>query len=604
MNQGDPGDPENQREKRKAPSPTSKPMEASEKDKKKGKITPLLRAFGVLKANVTISSVVKERLRQNICNIPFSQQQNNTQVVQNSLLSQQAIQDKTRQVMTRQVQQDGSTVCQFNGDGGNSYSHHKVNTTTELVFATSPLPRSGVAAQGTTGESGFHTEGERDACLRFCGDLGVAQSLLTSQIQGGNVGTIAFCTSINDRDVQHYKYIEKQHFTRWFGKAIDRVHDIDEHKKSQLSQSVFYQRWSAELTSIPPDKLGIYLHKINSFYTFIGTPFGNSQKEIDSAARYRNLFGSIDGNSLTFKTWWETGHPTLMEMENYDLSKTVGVNSVKNRMVDGLVLSLNRDGYGFVLPIDDTLKSGFVLAVAELKTSDEESGDSGEFNKAMDVIGHLGPAVTNVLFSHASALKSTEKTDTITYERIDALKHSHKGQMPTDFFTMDSPASKLDAGPKKKLAEEKTRNHPGDGRRRSLFALEPNGSRSYDMLTMTNGGIVAERQVCEVTSTPILSPDSFARQIDTVWIEQVNIISADLNTAIAGQESVGEQVTVACTFLTEGYDVIFMKQLTKQYQGASIPLWTELTKLDALIKTATQMGHTMLPRQRETEHWQ
>ena len=55
---------------------------------KKEKLTPLLHAFGVLKANVTIRSVVKERLRQNICNIPFSQQQNNTQVVQNSLLSQ------------------------------------------------------------------------------------------------------------------------------------------------------------------------------------------------------------------------------------------------------------------------------------------------------------------------------------------------------------------------------------------------------------------------------------------------------------------------------------------------------------------------------------
>ena len=584
-----PGDPGNQREKRKSSS-YNRVVAALKKEK----ITPLLRAFLSLKANVTIGRVVKERSRQNICDIPFSQKQNNTQVVQNSLLSQQDIQEKTRQVMTRQVLPDGSQVYQFNGINGNSYSHRSssgAGPKTESVLATSPLPRSGVAAQDSTGESGFRTEEGGNACLRFCGELGVARDLLISQIKEGNVGTIAFCTSINDRDVQNYKYIEKQHFTRWFGKAIDRVHDIDEHKKSQLSQSVFYQRWSAELTSIPPDKLGIYLSKINNFYTFIGTAFGDSQKEIDSAARYRNLFGSIGGQPLTFKTWWEMGHPTLMERENYDLSKTVGVNSVKNRMVDGLVLSLNRDGCGFVLPIDDTLKSGFVLAVAELKTSDEESGDSGEFNKAMDVIGHLGPAVTNVLFSHASALKSTEKTDTITYERIDALKHSHKGQMPTDFFTMDSPASKLDAGPKKKLAEEKTRKYPGDQLRRSLFALGPNGSRSYDMVTMTNGGIVAERQVCEVTSTPILPPDSFARQIDTAWIDQVKIISADLNTAIAGQESVEEQVTVACTFLTEGYDVIFMKQLTKQYQGASIPLWTELKKLDVLIKTARRGPH-------------
>ena len=140
-----PGDPGNQREKRKSRS-YNRVVDALKKEK----ITPLLRAFLSLKANVTISRVVKERSRQNICDIPFSQQQNNTQVVQNSLLSQQAIQEKTRQVMTRQVLQDGSTVYQFNGNNGNSYSHRSnsgAGPKTELVFATSPLPRSGVAAQ-------------------------------------------------------------------------------------------------------------------------------------------------------------------------------------------------------------------------------------------------------------------------------------------------------------------------------------------------------------------------------------------------------------------------------------------------------------------------
>jgi len=67
-----------------------------------------------------------------------------------------------------------------------------------------------------------------------------------------------------------------------------RFHDIDEHKKGQLSQSVFYQRWSAELTSIPPDKIEPYLDKINNFYNFIGEhPF--LRKKSDSFKRYRSF---------------------------------------------------------------------------------------------------------------------------------------------------------------------------------------------------------------------------------------------------------------------------------------------------------------------------
>jgi len=589
-----PGDQGYQGKKRKAQAPTLQLMAPSEKDKKKERITPFAQAFYRLKDNVTGSKVEREDGQLNMCNLPFSAKNNNTQVVQNSLLSQQAIQASTKQVMTRQVQQDGSMVCQFNGNGGNSYSHHNAGAKTEVVFATSSLPRSGVAAQDSTGDRGFHTE-ERDACLSFCGDLGVARELLISQIEQRGVGTIAFCTSTNDRDIQDYKYIEKQHFTRWFGKAIDRIHDIDEHKKGQLSQSVFYQRWSAELTSVPPDQIGFYLDRINYFYLFIGND-RFFKKKSDS---FNEMFGLFKGQPLTFIDWWRIGHPELMKKEDYKLSKMVGVNSVKNRMVDGLVLSLNRAGHGFVLPTDDTIKDGFVRTIAELKTLDEESDDAVSFNKAMDVIGQLGPAVTNVLFSHASALKSTEKTDTITYERIDALKHSHKGQMPTDFFTMDSPSTKLDAGPKKKLAEEKTRKYPEDGRRRSLFALGPNGSRSYDMATMTNGGIVVERQSCRVISTPILSADSFARQIDTAWSEQVNTISAELGTVIQQSADAAAKVTASCTFLTtaqnpyppDTFKRIFMSQMAKQYQGNSIPLWNELKKLDAFIKTATNGPH-------------
>jgi len=595
MNQGDQGDQGDKREKRKAPAPTSQPMASSEKDKKKERITPFAQAFYSLKDNVTENKVEREHGQLNMCNLPFSATNKNTQVVQNSLLSQQAIQASTKQVMTRQVQQDGSVAYQFNGNGGNSYSHHKAEAKKEVVFATSPLPRSGAAVQNITREPGFHTHEERDACLSFCGALGAAQDLFISQIEQGGVGTIAFCTSTNDRDIQDYKYIEKQHFIRWFGKAIDRIHDIDEHKKGQLSQSVFYQRWSAELTSVPPDQIGFYLDRINYFYLFIGNdPF--LKKKSDS---FNEMFGLLKDQPLTFIDWWRIGHPELMKMEDYKLSKLVGVNSVKNRMVDGLVLSLNRAGHGFVLPTDDTIKDGFVVAIAELKTLDEESDDAVSFNKAMDVIGQLGPAVTNVLFSHASALKSTEKTDTITYERIDALKHSHKGQMPTDFFTMESPSTKLDAGPKKKLAEEKTRKYPEDGRRRSLFALGPNGSRSYDMATMTNGGIIVERQTCTVVSTPILSADSFARQIDTAWSEQVNTISAELGTVIQQSADAAAKVTASCTFLTtaqnpyppDTFKRIFMSQMAKQYQGNSIPLWNELKNLDAFIKTATDRPH-------------
>ena len=568
MNPGD------QRDKRKAPSPTSQPMASSEKDKKKERITPLLRDFGELKANVIDKPATKEEGQQDLCTMPHSSKQNNTQVVQTSLLSQQAIQASTRQVMARQILPDGSVKVKFNGSGGNSYSHHvEQGGQEETVFATSPLPRSGVAM----GEFGFRSDEEYTACLAFFGNDILPNGeklLLEQQIREAKVANIAFCVSTGDRLHQSYKYVEKQHFMRWLGKAIDRVHDIDEHKKSQLSQSVFYQRWCAELTSIPQEQLAGYLNEINNFYISIGVPSGPNG-DLPLFGRLPDAEGDL--YNLTFKEWWETGHPTLMENDNYELFKTTGINTIKNQMVDGLVSDLNKKGCGFVLPIEQTEREGFVFTVNELTTSDEESVDAKEFNKSMDTIGLPTPSITSVLFSHASALKSTEKTDTVTYERIDALKRTHQGQMPTHFYTMDGPASQLDAGPKKKLAPEKTRKYPGNQQRRSLLALKDNGSRLYDMATMTNRGIIVERQSCGVASKPILAATTFVKQIDTAWSDQINIISTDLNTAIQEVASVGEKVTVVCTLLTTGIEGIFAKQLTKQYTNlVSLPLWNEL----------------------------
>ena len=254
----------------------------------------------------------------------------------------------------------------FDGRDGNCY-RSEVKGADETVMATYPLSLTRMTeADGINGNDAiFSTEEEKQkAMILLYGETESAQrDLLTNQFGQGKVTGIALCISNKGRENMGYKYVEKQFFLKWFGEAIDRVHDIDEYKSWFLSPSVLYDRWVAELSMVPSDKLDNYLKQIDTFYK-------------TKLVKQTGLFGFMGSghHPLTFYEWWQLGGPpALMKSEDYKLPK-ITVRNVKAAMVTGLVEWMNEKGCGFIRPLQQPTApeiGDYVMATPELITLNE-----------------------------------------------------------------------------------------------------------------------------------------------------------------------------------------------------------------------------------------
>ena len=125
-----------------------------------------------------------------------------------------------------------------------------------------------------------------------------------------------------------------QTFMQWNGLGNDIFHDLEEDKPGDRCRDILFQRWIKQLPTIHPSLHVQYLRWLSIFF---------NEFLVDG------FWGQLGGKSLTFFQYVQGGGPEMLEKDTgYQPGPTSSMDSVKNRLTNGLTIVMARNGRGFV----------------------------------------------------------------------------------------------------------------------------------------------------------------------------------------------------------------------------------------------------------------